>query len=110
MCERAHFNVGDEVESRLRGKSHWYPATVVSIDAEGLLPEDWRYSLSYSDGFRALHYPPPPPPLVERDVLPSQMRSLREHNILTEIFEQCGGDGIASHGWKRKVAPSLRWL
>lgn len=48
------FVVGDEVEARLRGKHHWYPAVVVHIDVEGLGEEGWRYSISYTDGEKYL--------------------------------------------------------
>jgi hypothetical protein len=42
------FVVGDAVEARLRGKHHWYPATVVRVDVEGAEDHQWRFSISYT--------------------------------------------------------------
>lgn len=97
------FFVGEAVEARLRGKHHWYPATVTKIDFEAIEDCDWRFTITYSDGFRDLHYPPPPPPLIERNVEPCYMRSLSEHAALTNLYDDCGGDGIGKRGWKRRT-------
>lgn len=76
---------------------------ITVIDSEGLEPEDFRYSITYSDGFRDLHYPPPPEPKTERNIEPNALRSLRDHRLLTAMFDGLEGGGIAKHGWKNKV-------
>mmetsp|Transcript_53438 Transcript_53438/g.121842 ORF Transcript_53438/g.121842 Transcript_53438/m.121842 type:complete len:162 (+) Transcript_53438:68-553(+) len=84
------FRVGDVVEARLRGKHHWYPATVCDVEVEGLEMHEWRYTIQYTDGYRDLHYPPPPPPLAERNVEPKYMRDVGEHHALTAVYDQGG--------------------
>jgi len=98
------FSVGDSVEARLRGKHHWYPATIVRVELEGEEDHQWRFTINYTDGFRDLHYPPPPPPLLEKGVEPRQLRMLREHGALTNLFDECGGAAKSRRdkGWGRR--------
>ena len=76
---------------------------MVRVEVEAEDDDDWRYHLSYTDGFRELHYPPPPPPLLEKHVDPSQMRLVRERLVLSEIFDSCGGAGLGKRGWKQRT-------
>jgi len=39
------FVLGDRVEARLRGKSHWYPAEVVNVEAEAADDDDCAFLL-----------------------------------------------------------------
>ena len=101
---RPPFTVGDSVEARLRGKHHFYPATVVLVEVEGEQEDQWRYTIAYTDGFRDLHYPPPPPPLLEKAVEPFQLRFLPEHSALSQLYDECGGAAVTSRekGWTRR--------
>lgn len=80
-----------------------YPAVITKIDCEGINDCDWRFTITYTDGFRDLHYPPPPPPTIEKNVEPCNMRSLIEHEALSILYAECGGAGIGKKGWKRRL-------